>query len=144
MCESGLDKLSKFDCDCNKKYPLLSQFGINIIVGILLIWIGMNWVKPNPKSEIQYSPNEREAKLIFSNDGLLPADSVYNMVSGPTVVLQEPKIISGEEYLKTEKISPNSYILKVKDLPQNQKVIVGVATADTVRLIGNIEVTREK
>lgn len=144
MCESGWGKLSKLDCDYSKKYPLISQFVVKIIAGIILIYFGMFMVQPKPKSEVRYSPNEREAKLIFSNDGLLPADSVYNIVSGPTVVLQEPKIIAGGDYLKTEKLSSNSYILKVKDLPQNQKVVVDVATADTMTLIGNLEVTREK
>jgi len=138
--EFGLDKLSKLDCDYSKKYPLISQFLMNVTAGIILIYIGMFLVQPKPKAEIQYSPNEREAKLIFSNDGLLSADSVYNIASGPTVV---PTIISGD-YLKTEKVSPNNYILKVKDLPQDQKVVVDFATADTLELIGNIKVTREK
>jgi len=144
VCDRGWDKLGKSECNFNEKHPLLSQLGINIIAGIILIYFGMWAVQPKPNSNTQYSPNEREAKLIFGNDGLLPADSVYNIVSGPTVVLQEPKIISGEDYLKIEKVSPNSYVFKVKDLPQNQKAIVSVATADTVTAIGNIEVTREK
>ncbi len=143
MCEHGRDKLGESECNFNKKHPLLSQLGINIIAGIILIYFGMWAVQPKPKTETKYSPNGREAELIFSNDGLLPAYSVYNIVSGPNVVLQEPKIISGGDYLETERLSSNSYVLKVNDLPQNQKAILNVVTADTATL-GNLEVTREK
>lgn len=138
MC---IDKLSEWQCKVNSKHPLLCQIGTKVVAAVIIGILGWTWIKAKPNSEVQY-PSKSEAKLIFSNEGLLSAYDVYNVASGPTVVFQKPKILSGEEYSKIEEVSPNSFIVNVKDLPQNQKVEVEVVTADTVSLIGNITVTK--
>jgi len=140
MC---LNKFSEWQCKANSKHPLLCQIGTRVVAAIIMGFLGWMWIKAKPIFEVQY-PSESEAKLIFSNEGFLSASDVYNVASGPVVVLQKPKILSGEEYSKIEKISPNIFTVNIRDLPQNQKVEVGVATADSLRPIGNITVTKER
>jgi len=138
-----LDKLSKWQRKVNSDHPLLCQIGTKVVAAVIIGILGWIWIKAKPIFEVQY-PSESEAKLIFSNEGLLSAYDIYNVATGPTVVLQKPKIISGEEYSKIEEISPNSFIVNIRDLPQNQKVEVGVATADSVVPIGNVTVKKER
>lgn len=139
--KESFEKISKWQCDISLRHPLLCQIGTKVVAAIIIGFFGWLWIKAKPISEVKYS-SKSEAKLILSNEGLLPAYDVYNVASGPTVVLQTPKIISGEEYSKIEEVSPNRFIVNIKDLPQNQKVIVTVATADTVEPIGNLTVTK--
>jgi len=139
--KDNFDKISKWQCNVNAKHPLLCQIGTKVIAAIIVGILGWLWIKAKPIFKVQY-PSNSEAKLILSNEGLLPATDVYKVASGPVVVLQPPKIIAGQEYATIENVTNNTFKVNVKDLPQNQKVIVAVVTADTVEPIGNLTVTK--
>lgn len=140
--KDNLDKVSKWQCNINTRHPLFCQIGTRVVAAIIIASLGWLWVKAKPIFQLQY-PSQSEAKIVFSNEGLLPATDIYNIASGPTVTLQKPNIVSGEEYAVVDGWTQQGFSINVKNLPQNQKVIVDVATADTTRPIGIIDVKKE-
>ena len=142
-----LDKLSRWQRNLNEKHPLFSQFLVKLIAGIVVTvitaFIGLAIVPPRPTYKIN-KISESKAQLIIDNEGFLPASDVYNIASGPVVTLAAPNMISGQDYSKIEHVTQNSFTINFKDLPRGQKVVVDIATSDTVQSIGDITVTRKE
>ncbi len=137
--EMTQDKFSDWQQKINKKHPLVSQFIMNIIVGIILIFIGGCWaianVPPQPKAKIiNTSPSSAEIKI--ENFGLIPANNVYEIASGPIVEVKPIfKIETGEKYIKledTEKENVKRVI--VKDLPKSEIVQINITGSSNITI----------
>ncbi len=131
------DKFSAWQQKMSKRHPLLSQFIVSIIVGVILMSFPTWWTIENvlskitAKSEI-ISEEKKEVEVKIGNDGWMPADYEYEIRSGNVVSFN---IKAGEKYITLEETKdPKVTRAIVKDLPKSEVIQIYITGSNDIKI----------
>ena len=129
-----MKEFSIFEQRWNTKHPLLCSFITSVLAGIISggIVAGLGWgvVKSKPVYE-ETKPHDKTYSYRIKNEGILPANINYTIVSQDTAIIQP---VDGREYVSFEDVPGKTHFIKVLGLPEGRAIRFNVIGSDVVTM----------
>jgi hypothetical protein len=128
-----IDFLNNLECHCNKKHPLLSQFFLNLFVGVLLIKIGLWVAGPKPKGNA-IPTSLSSSEVTISNTGILPATTGFT-ISSPNSAISIQDVKEGKDYITVEPTTNEKVqYLSITNLPMGKTIKLNIEGSGSVKV----------
>lgn len=122
-----IHRVSELEQRINNRHPILCSIVTGIISAIIVSFLNWMWIKA--KIEIQKSiKNNKTVEYRISNVGILPATTIYSVISPDSVIVDDSQ--SKGYIIYDEKTKQ----LKIDGLPQNKEITFSVIGSDVVDL----------
>ena len=132
------NNFSEWQQSLSKRHPLVCQVCTRVISGLvvatIIAWWGINNIPPKPVETIVPAKTQDSSEINISNEGILPANVNYSVVSPDTATINT-EVQEGGQYVFIEDTKDkNIKLLRVNNLPLNKTIKINVIGSDSVEL----------